>query len=64
MIGQKNLLIIFIVVINAIISMKLLSWARKKHAKLHEEIGVYTKESAYISKQAMDRAVGKDIPCP
>ena len=61
MIGQKNLLIIFIVVINAIISMKLLSWARKKHAKLHEEIGVYTKESAYISKQAMDRAVGKDI---
>lgn len=61
MIGQKNFLIVVVVIINALISMKLLSWARKKHSQFHEEIGVYTKESAYISKQAMDRAVGKDI---
>lgn len=61
MIGQKNFLIVVLAIINAVISMKLLGWARKKHADFHEKIGVYTKESAYISKQSMDRAVGKDI---
>lgn len=60
-IGQKSFLIVVLAMVNAVISMKLLSIARKKHSGLHEKIGVYTKESSYISKQSMDRAVGKDI---
>lgn len=61
MIGRANVIIIFLAVVNALISMKLLAIARKKHEKLHEKMGSCTRETAYISKQSMDRSAGKDI---
>lgn len=60
-IGQKSFIIVFLAIINSVISMKLLERARKRHSELHEKVGAYSKGAAYISKQSMDRAVGKDI---
>ena len=42
-------------------SMFLLSLARKKHAEYHVRLSRYSKEAAYISRQAVESSAGKDI---
>ncbi len=61
MIGSKNILIVIIAIINSLLSMKILAWAREKHRISHERLNVYSRQTAYINKQAMDRSAGKDI---
>lgn len=55
LIGQKNGLILLLAAGNTLLSIGLMSAVRKKHAALHEQIGVYARETAYISRQSMDR---------
>ena len=61
MIALKSRVIILLAAANTFLSIFLMLKIRKKHAQIHQKIGSYTKETAYISKQSMDKAAGKDI---
>ncbi len=60
-IASKSWVIIGLAAANALLSYYLVAGIRKKHQKLHQRIGVYAGQAAYISRQSMDRAAGKDI---
>ena len=60
-IGRKNVILVFLMMISVTVSMKLLSIARRKHKEYHEELSRYAREAAYISKQAIESSAGKDI---
>ena len=60
-IGRKSVILVVLMMISVMVSMKLLSVARKKHKEYHEELSRYAKEAAYISKQSIESSAGKDI---
>lgn len=60
-IAQKSWVIIVLVAANALLSFLMMLGIRKKHAQLHRKIGEFTKQTAYISRQSMEKAAGKDI---
>lgn len=61
MIGQKSLVIIALAVFQTLFNIYMIQWLRKKHKAYHQRIGKYTKKTAYISRQSMERKAGKDI---
>lgn len=61
LIGQKNWIILAVVMANTLLSIRLLAGVRKRHALLHEQISSCSRQTAYISRQSMDKISGKDI---
>ncbi len=60
-IASKSWIIIGLAAGSAFLSFFLMAGIKKKHQQLHQKIGVYARQAAYISRQSMDRAAGKDI---
>lgn len=60
-IGQKSIILVVMMMFSVVMSMWLLSVARKKHGKYHAKLSRYSKEAAYISRQAVESGAGKDI---
>lgn len=61
LIGQKSLVMVLALLASVSVSMKLLSVARKKHGEYHPQLSRYSREAAYISRQAVESSAGKDI---
>lgn len=61
LIGRKSIVLVILMMISVIVSMKLLSLARKKHGEYHVRLSRYSKEAAYISRQSVESSAGKDI---
>lgn len=60
-IAQKSPLIIVLAVLHTWINLIIIHILRKKQQNHHKQVGKYTKQTVYISRQAMDRQAGKDI---
>ena len=58
---RKSVLLMLLLIVSKGISMWMLSVIRKKHGQCHEELSRYSKEAAYISRQAVESSAGKDI---
>lgn len=61
LIGRKSIVLVFFMVLSVLLSMKLLAVVRKKHKEYHVNLSRYSKEAAYISRQAIESSSGKDI---
>ena len=61
LIGQKSIVLVLALFASVSVSMKLLSVARKKHGEYHARLSRYSREAAYISRQAVESSAGKDI---
>ncbi len=61
LIVRKSIVLMLLLMVSKGISMWLLSVIRKKHGQYHEELSRYSKEAAYISRQAVEGSAGKDI---
>lgn len=61
LIAQKSIVLVLALLASVSISMKLLSVARKKHGEYHARLSRYSREAAYISRQAVESSAGKDI---
>lgn len=61
MIAENSRMIIVLAVVHALINVLIIRWLRKKHSNYHKQVGKYAKQTAYISRQSMERQVGKDI---
>ncbi len=61
LIGRESLLLLFILILNMAVSFLLLSVAQKKYEKYHKNLGSFTAEASYISRQSMEKAAGKEI---
>ncbi len=60
-IALESPVIVLFLILSVIVSFALLSRAKKVHKEKSREIGQFAKEAAYINRQAMERASGKDI---
>ncbi len=61
LIAQKSFLILILTVVNALFAGLFMALLRKKHQRLHEKVGTYSRKTSYINRQAMDKQAGKDI---
>ena len=61
LIAQKSIVLVLALLASVSLSMKLLSVARKKHGEYHSSLSRYSREVAYISRQAVESSAGKDI---
>lgn len=61
MIAGKNALILFLAAVNTLCSFGLMRYVRRKHVEYQKEVGKFSKRTAYINRQAMERKPGKDI---
>ena len=61
LIGRKSIVLVIALLASVSVSMKLLSVARKKHGEYHARLSRYSREAAYISRQAVESSAGKDI---
>ena len=61
MIAKNSPVIIALAVAHAWINLVIIRFLRGKQQKYHKQVGKYAKQTAYISRQAMDRQAGKDI---
>ncbi len=58
---QRSVLLMLITAASVVISLWLLSIARKKHAQYYEALQLSARKEGYITAQATDSAAGKDI---
>lgn len=61
LIAQKSVWILFLVFASVLFRFYLLSLARRKHREYHVHLSSYAKEAAYLSRQSVESASGKDI---
>ncbi len=61
LIAKKSVVFILLALANTLLSSLFMSLLRKKQEKLHEKVGTYSRRTAYINRQSMDRQAGKDI---
>lgn len=61
LIARKSFVIILLALANTLLSTLFMSMLRKNQEKLHKKVGTYSKRTAYVSRESMDRQAGKDI---
>lgn len=61
MVALKSPLIVLFLMASVILSFRLLSVIHKVYERKNRELGAFTREAAYVSRQAMERSAGKDI---
>ena len=61
LIGQKSLLFVALAVVQVGINTAVIHYLGKRQNAYRREVGQYAKQTAYISRKAMDRQAGKDI---
>ena len=60
-VSQVSVVIVLLAIFHTLLNLWLIRRLREKQTILHKEIGKYTKQTAYINRQAMERRAGKDI---
>lgn len=61
MIGMKSIWLVLIIMATMLITLKMLSFVRKKHAQYYEKISILARKQTYITRESTDVAAGKDI---
>lgn len=61
MTGRKSILLLLFAVLNMLGNFLLVSFVRKKYERYHKGLSGYAAKAAYISRQSMERAAGKEI---
>lgn len=61
LIARNSIWILGLVLCSVLLRFYLLSLAKRKHRKYHVDLSQYAKEAAYLSRQTMESAAGKDI---
>lgn len=59
--GSKNILMVVLGMLSVILNFFLMYYERQRYHVLNQQMGPHAKEAAYISRESMDRAAGKDI---
>ena len=61
LLGKKSILLLLVIVASLCVSLRLLSFVRKKHGEYYERLQLSARKEGYITAQATDSAAGKDI---
>ncbi len=61
LLGKKSILLLLVIVASLSVSLRLLSFVRKKHGEYYERLQLSARKEGYITAQATDSAAGKDI---
>lgn len=61
LLGRKSMLLLLVITASLGVSLRLLSFVRKKHGEYYERLQLSARKEGYITAQATDSAAGKDI---